>query len=137
MVNLPHSPTQAVVPNVRFWPNSELAKCGGCGRWACWSESLSLCRSRLIAFRWYLSYSNPYLLRRSLYPPLPRGGPYMFLSAKLRYHPIDSIDSSQCRWKIMFTHNVPLFLTLDFSICRCVVLDGSLMMYRNVFTRWF
>ena len=60
-------------------------------------ESLSLCRGR-IAFRWYLSVSNPYLLRRSKFVhSCTQRSPYMFASANLRYHPFDSIDSSRSR----------------------------------------
>ena len=69
----------------------------GGGRWVIRFVSLSLCHGRLIAFRWYLPISLPYLdlLRCSMSIPCWRGGPYMFASAlPCRYHPIDFFDLS-------------------------------------------
>ena len=69
----------------------------GGGRWAFRFVSLSLCHGRLIAFRWYLPVSIPYLLRRTPFCLLLlRGGSCMCTSAFPQVPPRRFFDSSLC-----------------------------------------
>ena len=63
----------------------------GGGRWAFRFVSLSLCHGWLIAFRWYLPVSIPYLLRRtpSVYSCCEEAHTCVHLLSH-RYHPGDS-----------------------------------------------
>ena len=64
----------------------------GGGRWAFRFMSLSLCQGRLIAFRWYLPDSIPYLLRRTPFCLfLLRGAHTCVHLLSHRYHPGDSL----------------------------------------------
>ena len=100
----------------------KLVVVGGCAG----SGSLSLCRGRLIAFRWYLSVSIPYLLRRSKFIPVTKSS-YMFASTNLRYHPFDSIDSSYSHWEtFLLSHCDCFFLTRLFDTSLLSVYDNVL-----------
>ena len=92
----------------------------GGGRWAFRFVSLSLCHGRLIAFRWYLPVSIPYLLHRTPCLLLLRGGSYMCTSAFPQVPPRRFFDSSLCLQLFRLLLSSVSSFRYQFSILRFV-----------------
>ena len=97
----------------------ELLFDAGGGRWVIRFVSLSLCHGRLIAFRWYLPISLPFLLRRTMVPSTPAGEEAhtcVHVLCRAGTTPIDFFDLSTNLFVLLiFTCDLRDFLDLSTS----------------------